>query len=130
MNITAKLMILLALILVANPSWGELDRGILTSNVSNREPVDDLGNQVVSDGSNSQQVFYFTHLKQLEGTQIQHRWYYRGKEMATVTLNIGSNDWRTYSSKRLLPNWIGEWKIEVWNGDLKIQEHNFTFLAQ
>jgi len=33
--------------------------------------------------------------------------------MARVSLAVGSNDWRTYSSKRFLPQWAGEWKVVV-----------------
>jgi hypothetical protein len=33
--------------------------------------------------------------------------------MAHVELTVGSPDWRTVSSKSLLPDWTGEWEVRV-----------------
>jgi hypothetical protein len=45
--------------------------------------------------------------------EIQHRWYYQGQLVATVTLPIRSENWRTYSSKRIGPEMTGEWTVEI-----------------
>ena len=33
--------------------------------------------------------------------------------MAEVRHQIGANRWRAWSSKRLLPQWEGEWRVSV-----------------
>ena len=46
-------------------------------------------------------------------TTVTHAWYLEGKTMAQVELNVGSANWRTWSSKRLLPTWTGFWEVKV-----------------
>jgi hypothetical protein len=46
-------------------------------------------------------------------TTVTHAWYRDGKTMAEVELNVGSGNWRTWSSKRLLPDWTGYWEVKV-----------------
>ena len=46
-------------------------------------------------------------------TTVTHVWYRDGKTMAEVHLNVGSFNWRTWSSKRLLPTWTGFWEVKV-----------------
>ena len=46
-------------------------------------------------------------------TTVNHVWYRDGKTMAQVELNVGSANWRTWSSKRLLPSWTGFWEVKV-----------------
>ena len=48
---------------------------------------------------------------------VTHVWYHEGKTMARVDLNIGSADWRTWSSKRILPSWTGSWEVKVLDAD-------------
>ncbi|MBD3222394.1 DUF2914 domain-containing protein [bacterium] len=48
-----------------------------------------------------------------EPTTVTHAWYRDGKTMARVELGVGSASWRTVSSKRLLPDWTGEWEVRV-----------------
>ncbi len=55
-------------------------------------------------------------------TRIQHVWYHEGQSKAQVELAVGSPNWRTYSSKRLLPSWTGQWEV-------KVLDENSTVLA-
>jgi len=60
------------------------------------------------------QVICFTRIKGAkEPAEITHVWYYDGKTMAKVPLHIGSSNWRTYSSKKLLPSWTGQWEVRI-----------------
>ena len=45
--------------------------------------------------------------------QISHVWYFGDVERATVTLSVRSSSWRTYSSKRIQPHEIGDWRVDV-----------------
>ena len=60
-----------------------------------------------------------------EGT-IYHIWYHGNKEMAKVELSISPPQWRTYSSKIILPNWKGSWKVEVVYGDYVLKTVAFA----
>lgn len=129
MKPVSKIVLCCLALCLSYSTLAKIERGVLTTAVENREPVDDLGAIVVDDTSNVQQVFFFTQVKQLNGKKITHRWFYKDREIAAVTLNIGSNNWRTYSSKRLRPQWFGEWRVEVWQEDLKMVEHSFEYRA-
>jgi DUF2914 family protein len=50
-------------------------------------------------------------------TTITHVWYYEGETMARVELPVRSMDWRTWSSKRLLPSWTGHWQVKILDED-------------
>jgi hypothetical protein len=61
-----------------------------------------------------EKVICYTRIKGAESpTQITHVWYHEGQIKAQVKLDIGSANWRTYSSKRLLPAWTGPWEVKV-----------------
>ncbi len=60
------------------------------------------------------EVYFFTHILGAEKpTEILHVWIHNGWEMAIVPLEVQSPSWRTWSSKRILPEWTGEWTVEV-----------------
>jgi hypothetical protein len=44
---------------------------------------------------------------------IKHVWLYEGKTMAVVDLPIKGTPWRTYSQKKILPEWTGRWEVKV-----------------
>lgn len=48
-----------------------------------------------------------------DSTSIQVAWYHGDQEMATVELPVKSQSWRTWSSKRILPEWTGNWTVRV-----------------
>lgn len=86
-------------------------RAIITSQVENREPVDDL---TVIKAGELDKVYLFTEVINQANTMITHRWFHNGRLEAEVVLKIGSDRWRTYSSKNLVyPNHEGQWQVEV-----------------
>jgi len=48
-----------------------------------------------------------------DSTSITHLWLYSGKEMARVELPVKSPAWRTWSSKKILPMWSGNWEVRI-----------------
>lgn len=61
-----------------------------------------------------EKVICFTRIEGAESpTQITHAWYHEGQMKAQVKLQVGSPNWRTYSSKRMLPTWTGQWEVKV-----------------
>lgn len=53
------------------------------------------------------------------GSQVMHNWYHDGNLKASVKLNVRSPNFRTWTSKNLMPEWTGEWMVEVLDQDGK-----------
>jgi hypothetical protein len=49
----------------------------------------------------------------VDTTWVTHRWYRGAMRVADVRLPVGSPHWRTWSRKRILPGWEGEWRVDV-----------------
>ena len=48
-----------------------------------------------------------------EPTFVHHVWYRGDKEMARIKLTVGAARWRTYSSKKIIPSWTGDWRVDI-----------------
>lgn len=73
-------------------------------------------------------LYAFTHVNGAEGeTTIKHLWFHGDNLMAEVELPVRSPSWRTYSSKTILPDWTGPWRVDVTAEDgTVIQSLSFT----
>lgn len=88
----------------------EVAEGVITTQISDRAPVDAVQTYPASVG----RLFCFTRVTGAAGdTSVTHVWYRNGVEMLRVELPVRSADWRTWSAKTILPEWTGEWKVEV-----------------
>jgi len=100
---------------ITNPvirKTGRVARAIFTTAIIDREPVDTL--KVLS--TDISRVFFFTDLRGLGGQIVTHRWELDGQVIAEITFKVGSGTrWRVYSSKNLLPEWTGTWRVVVGN---------------
>jgi hypothetical protein len=119
------LLIILLLGVFSQYVTAQIERSQLTSSIENREPTDNLEGLVEGQSDKMKRVYFFTQVAGLENQQIIHRWLYKGEEKAAVTLNIGGNSWRTYSSKSVPSYWQGKWQVQVWQGDLMLISHHF-----
>ena len=72
-------------------------------------------------------LYCFSHLAEIpsEG-MIYHVWYYGNVEVARVELSISPPRWRTWSSKIILPEFKGNWRVEVVYGDHILQTLTFA----
>ena len=104
---------------------GAVSRSAFTLEIENREPT-----KPVTQMTNDQfQIYYFTELKGMAGQTVTHRWIYNGQTMAEVKFNVGAPRWRVWSSKVLLPDWTGEWKVQVMNElDQEIYSDSFEYV--
>jgi hypothetical protein len=85
-------------------------RGVVTTGVINREPIDAATVFPPSVGA----LYYFTEVVGASRpTQISHIWYYDGQKVAEIALAIEADHWRTWSRKQILQNWIGPWEVEA-----------------
>ncbi|RMF48037.1 MAG: DUF2914 domain-containing protein [Deltaproteobacteria bacterium] len=92
-------------------SWAmEVEELSLARGIEQRQPVDVL--EVVP--ADIGRLYCFTRVTGAqEDTRIAHVWYWQEREMARVELPVRSGNWRTWSSKRILPEWTGDWRLVV-----------------
>jgi len=78
--------------------------------LKDREPVD-VSTEFPSDIG---RVYLWTSIYGAEQpTEIKHVWYYGVKKMREIPLSIKYERTRTWSYKNILPQWIGDWHVEV-----------------
>ena len=92
----------------------QIEDAVVCRDVVDRAPVG-TGDVIAKE---SEKVYCFTRVVGAEGdTQITHNWYYKGALKASVVLNVRSSNWRTWSSKTMNPEWVGEWMVEILSQD-------------
>ena len=87
-----------------------IKEGVMATTIENRLPHGVKKHFPVTVGM----LYCFTTVGGAEtDTSISHTWYYQDKEMAQVVLPVRSVLWRTWSSKTILPEWQGDWKVAI-----------------
>lgn len=85
-------------------------QAVITTGVQDLQPADSLGSVPADVGT----VYCWTRITGAEGdVQIEHVWYHGDQEMARVPLRVAGSNWRTFSSKRIVPEWTGQWRVDV-----------------
>jgi len=60
------------------------------------------------------EVYFFTQLVDIgPAVEIYHVWLHDGVEAARVPLNVEGPSWRTWSKKKIIPQFKGNWTVEV-----------------
>lgn len=89
-------------------------RDMVTTEIIDREPLEDGAAFYPAMGP----VYYFTEVKGADTpTHITHIWYYEGQQMAQIPLSVDGPRWRTWSSKQILQDWTGSWRVEAVDAD-------------
>ena len=104
---------LMAALGVQGVAAGEVARAQFTTGVTDREPVD----AVTRVDAAARTVYFFTELRDLQGRHVVHRWEHDGEPMAVVGFDVGGPRWRVWSSKQMLPEWQGLWRVQVLTDD-------------
>ncbi|RNF52654.1 DUF2914 domain-containing protein [Marinomonas hwangdonensis] len=120
----------IALLSIALPAWAEgvVARAQFSTDVVDREPVDNVGPVVNVEYGEIQRVYFFTDLRDMEGSQAIHRWKLDGELQADVAFDIGGDRWRVWSSKRLMPGFDGTWSVDVVQDGEVIATHSFDYV--
>jgi len=59
-------------------------------------------------------VFCFSRVAGAADTvSVTHVWYFGDREMGRVELPVRASTWRTWSSKKILPEWQGVWRVDI-----------------
>ncbi len=92
----------------------EVSRAVVATGVEDREPVGAAESFPADVGS----VYFYTVLEgDFAEMEIHHVWIRDGEEMARTPLRARGPRWRTWSSKRIPPEWSGRWTVQVVAGD-------------
>lgn len=66
-------------------------------------------------------VYCFTRIAGAEDTvRVEHVWYFKDREMSRVGLAVKSASWRTWSTKKMAPDWKGTWRVDVVESDTTV----------
>jgi hypothetical protein len=128
----ARAVLLGCLALLPAFSWaqGFVARAQFSTDVVDREPIDDIGSTIKVEYGEIQRVYFFSDLREMQGTQVMHRWLLDGEVQAEIPFDIGGNRWRVWSSKRLMPGFDGRWAVEVvQDGDI-IETYAFDYVDE
>ena len=103
----------------SNAFAGTVSRAVFTIGIDNREPVI-MVDSISADSYNS--ISFFTELTGMTGETVTHQWMFDDKVMFEKSFEVGSDRWRVWTSKTLLPDWTGTWTVKVLNEDGAVLE--------
>jgi hypothetical protein len=107
--LTAFFIMTLVPLSVRAESVASVEAAALGTGVENLTPIGVAESFPASVG----RVYCYSKIINGGGTTITHKWYYNEKEVAAVPLDIRSPSFRTYSYKTILPQFKGNWKVEI-----------------
>ena len=82
----------------------------VATNVVDRMPI----GAAMTFPASVERLYAWTRIQGAAGeTMIHHVWIHGDIEMADLELRIGGSPWRTWSNKAILPEWTGDWRVEV-----------------
>ncbi|MGM0418991.1 MAG: DUF2914 domain-containing protein [Thermodesulfobacteriota bacterium] len=116
---TKKICLFLFFAIILVPFVHAQDSGAVLSVNEMEFGTDIVDRSLVGKGDNFsaslEKIYCYTEVSNPgEPVQISHVWYYNDQKVGEVYLNIGtSSAWRTWSSKKILKSWTGQWKVEV-----------------
>lgn len=87
-----------------------LSKVVIALNVNDLEPE----NVADTFPAEVHRLFCFTQITgATEPAEIQHRWYWKDELMGTVSLQVNSGNFRTYSSKSIPLGLTGDWRVSI-----------------
>lgn len=98
---------------VVSPSGLHVLRAYVCKGIEQNEPTE-AGKSFVPEADGFLRLCCFSEIGGAgEGATILHLWYWGDREMARVELPVRSFRWRTWSTKKILDEWQGEWRVDV-----------------
>jgi hypothetical protein len=96
------------------PYGGKLQvlRAYVCKGIEESEPAE-AGRSFLSPESGLLRLCCFSEVASAAPDTILHVWYWGDREMARVPLEVHGPRWRTWSSKRILEEWRGDWRVEI-----------------
>lgn len=107
--ISSILILLVAFTFTTLRADDNVFRAQFTTQVSDKEPVDNLSELENSFTS----VFFFTDIRDCVNCKIEHSWYLNNKHVTTVKGKAKYKRYRWWSRKTLTDDMIGTWTVKV-----------------
>lgn len=108
----------------AAPSGVRVSRASICASVVDHEPMA-KGELFPRDIT---KIYCFSEIAGIEEPlTVLHKWYYKYKLMGSVALRVKSKRFRTYSTKKIIPEQVGDWKVEIVNGQTDAVMEMVTF---
>lgn len=95
----------------------KISQASISKNVIDRQPLETFTDSVPK---YIRELYFYTQIENANGQKIYHRWRTDKEILATIELNIKSDKFRTWSSKKLSSAWQGKWYLEVLNNHKEV----------
>ncbi len=115
------------LVQLSNPN---LVRTLLTTELDNKEPVDEISTLWVNK-DHASRVFYFTEIIDMKGQVLYHRWLRNNKLIYLKEINIIGKRWRAATSKLIVYSQAGDWTVRLEDAEgVVLNEINFNVIEE
>lgn len=110
------------------PAGGKMEvrKAVIAREIVDRVPKDD-GTEFSAD---VRRLYCFTEIINGTDGEIRHRWFFNNKKVSEVSLKIKSDRYRTYSSKTIIPEMAGAWKVDIVDAADKSLLHSLEFIVK
>lgn len=109
-GVLVAVVMMTAAVSAAEQTGMSVRRTAVCAGVDNREPVGVADVFALS----TDRIYFFSEVAGAGNRQdLRHLWRYEGKPMAEVVLPVDGQRYRTWSSKKILPAWTGNWQVDV-----------------
>lgn len=91
-------------------------RAYVCKGIEESEPAE-AGRSFLSPDDGVLRLCCFSEVATAREDTILHVWYWGDREMARVPLEVRGPRWRTWSSKRIIEEWRGDWHVDIIDAD-------------
>lgn len=88
-------------------------RAVLTTDINDKEPVDNISSIIGVNKDRATKVYYFTEIIDMKGQVLYHRWLRNGQLIFKRKINILGNRWRASTSKMIIYSKAGLWTVRL-----------------
>lgn len=97
----------------------QIKRFVFARGVKNREPIGSI-EDIKFNQENAVRVYAYSTVVGLENDTLYYIWRLNDAEVARVTVEVGGEHWRSYSSKRVDLSAHGDWSVTLVNKEEEI----------
>jgi len=96
-------------------------RAYVCKGIEESEPAE-AGKSFLSPDGGTLRLCCFSEVEGTGRDTVLHVWYWGEREMARVPLEVRGPRWRTWSSKRIMEEWRGDWRVDITTMDGSLLE--------
>lgn len=102
---------------LVSPSGLTVIRAYICKGIEQSEPTE-AGRSFLPEGDGVGRLCCFSEIGgAAEPDSVFHVWYWGDRNMGQVPLEVKSSRWRTWSKKKVLDEWRGEWHVDIVDRD-------------